>query len=45
MRRFYTIVTVLLLTAMGLPAAFCQNDKPAIDHRHSFRIGWGDMLY
>lgn len=45
MKRLLTIVTVLLLAAMSLPTAFGQNDKPAIDHRHSIRIGWGDMLF
>ena len=44
MRKLSTIVITLLLTTVCLPTAFCQNDKP-IEHRHSFRIGWGDMLY
>ena len=39
------MVAVLLLATMGMPTASCQNDKPAIEHRHSVRIGWGDMLY
>lgn len=44
MRKLSTIVITLLLATVCLPTAFCQNDKP-IEHRHSFRIGWGDMLY
>lgn len=44
MRKLSTIVITLLLTTVCLPTAFCQNDKP-IEHWHSFRIGWGDMLY
>lgn len=44
MRKSSTIVITLLLATVCLPTAFCQNDKP-IEHRHSFRIGWGDMLY
>ena len=44
MRIISAIVTALFLTILGLPTAFCQNEKPALDHRHSFRIGWGDML-
>lgn len=44
MRRLSKIVTALFLTVIGLSSAFCQNEKPAIDYRHSVRIGWGDMI-
>lgn len=46
MRKTITTVVVLLLTAMALPTAFCQNDNSSSpDRRHSVRIGWGDMLF
>jgi hypothetical protein len=45
MRRFYTIVTVLFLTVAGFLPAYCQSGNSTPDYRHSFRIGWGDMLY
>jgi hypothetical protein len=44
MKRLIKTVTILFLTAIGFSSAFCQNDKPAIDYRHSVRIGWGDMI-
>lgn len=45
MRKPFTTVIVLLLTAAALPTAFCQNDNTTPDRRHSVRIGWGDMLF
>lgn len=45
MRKPFTTVIVLLLTAAALPTAFCQNDNTTPDCRHSVRIGWGDMLF
>ena len=45
MRRITAIVIVLFLTAIGLPKAFCQNDKPSLGSRHCVRFGWGDMIY
>lgn len=45
MRKISAIVIILLLTIAGFSTAFCQNEKPAIDKRHSVRIGWGDMLF
>lgn len=45
MRKILAIVIILLLTIAGFSTAFCQNEKPAIDKRHSVRIGWGDMLF
>ncbi len=45
MKKPFTTVIVLLLTAAALPTAFCQNDNTTPDRRHSVRIGWGDMLF
>lgn len=45
MRKASTLVLVLFLTAMAIPTAFCQNEKPNLGNRHSVRIGWGDMLF
>ena len=45
MRKLSTIAIILLLTIAGLSTAFCQNEKPSLDKRHSVRIGWGDMLF
>lgn len=44
MRKLSVIITALFLTTTVVPAAFCQKEKPALDSRHSVRIGWGDML-
>jgi len=45
MRKVFTIVLVLLLTATASFTAFCQNNNSFLDYRHSVRIGWGDMLF
>jgi len=45
MKKTFTTVIVLLLTAAALPTAFCQNDNNVQNRRHSVRIGWGDMLF
>jgi hypothetical protein len=45
MKKTFTTVIVLLLTAAVLPTAFCQNDNNVQNRRHSVRIGWGDMLF
>lgn len=36
------IITVLVV--VGVPKAFGQQGKPAVENRHSVRIGWGDMM-
>ena len=40
-----TLAIVLFLSVLALPSAFCQDEKPSLENRHSVRIGWGDMIY
>lgn len=44
MRRVTKVVLVLIMTWLAIPTVFCQNGNSSLDHRHSVRIGWGDML-
>ena len=45
MRNVSVIVIALFLTVAGFLPAYCQSGNSTPDYRHSFRIGWGDMLY
>ena len=44
MRKLNILITFIVLASVVLPKAYGQNDKPALESRHSVRIGWGDMI-